>query len=62
MLLTPMNGCFIFQEQLDPFSLVADELSVLANRLRSMVIAEVFVLFFCTSYMLGGSNRYDFPF
>ncbi|KAJ6982366.1 solanesyl diphosphate synthase 3 [Populus alba x Populus x berolinensis] len=28
-------------EQLDPFSLVADELSVLANRLRSMVIAEV---------------------
>ncbi|KAH8496362.1 hypothetical protein H0E87_019204 [Populus deltoides] len=29
------------KEQLDPFSLVADELSVLANRLRSMVIAEV---------------------
>ncbi|KAL3739503.1 hypothetical protein ACJRO7_020851 [Eucalyptus globulus] len=28
-------------EQLDPFSLVADELSVLANKLRSMVIAEV---------------------
>ena len=51
MLLTPMNGCFIFQEQLDPFSLVADELSVLANRLRSMVIAEVFVLFFCTCHI-----------
>ncbi|KAJ7948757.1 Solanesyl diphosphate synthase [Quillaja saponaria] len=29
------------QEQQDPFSLVADELSHLANRLRSMVIAEV---------------------
>ncbi|KAF8391018.1 hypothetical protein HHK36_023318 [Tetracentron sinense] len=29
------------EEQLDPFSLVADELSILANRLRSMVIAEV---------------------
>ncbi|KAL3578616.1 hypothetical protein D5086_020120 [Populus alba] len=31
----------LVEEQLDPFSLVADELSVLANRLRSMVIAEV---------------------
>ncbi|KAF9674220.1 hypothetical protein SADUNF_Sadunf10G0104900 [Salix dunnii] len=31
----------LMEEQLDPFSLVADELSVLANRLRSMVIAEV---------------------
>ncbi|KAJ0975701.1 hypothetical protein J5N97_017666 [Dioscorea zingiberensis] len=29
------------KEQLDPFSLVADELSLLANRLRSMVVAEV---------------------
>ncbi|XP_038883644.1 solanesyl diphosphate synthase 3, chloroplastic/mitochondrial isoform X3 [Benincasa hispida] len=29
------------QEQLDPFSLVADELSLLANRLRAMVVAEV---------------------
>ncbi|PIN08988.1 Geranylgeranyl pyrophosphate synthase/Polyprenyl synthetase [Handroanthus impetiginosus] len=29
------------EEQLDPFSLVADELSLLANRLRSMVVAEV---------------------
>ncbi|KAH9621308.1 hypothetical protein KSS87_021784 [Heliosperma pusillum] len=28
-------------DQSDPFSLVADELSILANRLRSMVIAEV---------------------
>lgn len=31
----------VFQEQLDPFSLVADELSLLADRLRSMVVAEV---------------------
>ena len=51
MLLTPLNGYFVFQEQLDPFSLVADELSVLANRLRSMVIAEVFILFFCTCHI-----------
>ncbi|KAA8519440.1 hypothetical protein F0562_013685 [Nyssa sinensis] len=29
------------EEQQDPFSLVADELSILANRLRSMVVAEV---------------------
>ncbi|EYU29662.1 hypothetical protein MIMGU_mgv1a007049mg [Erythranthe guttata] len=29
------------EEQIDPFSLVADELSLLANRLRSMVVAEV---------------------
>eukprot|EP00262_Sarcandra_glabra_P002493 TRINITY_DN12845_c0_g1_i2.p1 TRINITY_DN12845_c0_g1~~TRINITY_DN12845_c0_g1_i2.p1 ORF type:complete len:425 (-),score=80.37 TRINITY_DN12845_c0_g1_i2:356-1630(-) len=29
------------EEPLDPFSLVADELSILANRLRSMVIAKV---------------------
>ncbi|OAY63552.1 Solanesyl-diphosphate synthase 1, mitochondrial [Ananas comosus] len=29
------------EEPLDPFSLVADELSLLANRLRSMVVAEV---------------------
>ncbi|XP_030552410.1 solanesyl diphosphate synthase 3, chloroplastic/mitochondrial isoform X1 [Rhodamnia argentea] len=31
----------VVEEQLDPFSLVADELSLLANRLRAMVIAEV---------------------
>ncbi|XP_038702412.1 solanesyl diphosphate synthase 3, chloroplastic/mitochondrial-like isoform X2 [Tripterygium wilfordii] len=31
----------LVEEQLDPFSLVADELSLLANRLRLMVIAEV---------------------
>ncbi|KAA8514892.1 hypothetical protein F0562_018071 [Nyssa sinensis] len=31
----------IDEEQLDPFSLVADELSIIANRLRSMVVAEV---------------------
>ena len=29
------------QEQQDPFELVADELSILGNRLRSMVVAEV---------------------
>ncbi|KAJ9550821.1 hypothetical protein OSB04_014866 [Centaurea solstitialis] len=29
------------EDQVDPFSLVADELSVVANRLRSMVVAEV---------------------
>ncbi|CAI9108677.1 OLC1v1008343C1 [Oldenlandia corymbosa var. corymbosa] len=29
------------EEKIDPFSLVADELSILANRLRSMVVAEV---------------------
>lgn len=31
----------VIEEQVDPFSLVADELSILANRLRSMVVAEV---------------------
>ncbi|KGN49423.1 solanesyl diphosphate synthase 3, chloroplastic/mitochondrial [Cucumis sativus] len=31
----------VVEEQLDPFSLVADELSLLANRLRAMVVAEV---------------------
>ncbi|KAL3616867.1 Solanesyl diphosphate synthase 3, chloroplastic/mitochondrial [Castilleja foliolosa] len=31
----------VVEEQVDPFSLVADELSILANRLRSMVVAEV---------------------
>lgn len=30
-----------YEERVDPFSLVADELSVLANRLRSMVSTEV---------------------
>jgi len=29
------------QEKVDPFSLVADELQVVANRLRSMVAVEV---------------------
>ncbi|KAL4564139.1 hypothetical protein LXL04_028191 [Taraxacum kok-saghyz] len=29
------------EDQVDPFSLVADELSVVANRLRAMVVAEV---------------------
>ncbi|PON82345.1 Polyprenyl synthetase [Trema orientale] len=31
----------LVEEQLDPFSLVADELSLVANRLREMVVAEV---------------------
>lgn len=31
----------LVEEQVDPFSLVADELSIVANRLRSMVVAEV---------------------
>ncbi|KAL3530042.1 hypothetical protein ACH5RR_009364 [Cinchona calisaya] len=31
----------VVEEKLDPFSLVSDELSILANRLRSMVVAEV---------------------
>ncbi|XP_059303562.1 solanesyl diphosphate synthase 3, chloroplastic/mitochondrial-like isoform X1 [Lycium ferocissimum] len=31
----------IAEEQVDPFSLVADDLSLLSNRLRSMVVAEV---------------------
>ncbi|OVA08601.1 Polyprenyl synthetase [Macleaya cordata] len=31
----------IVLEQLDPFSLVADELSLIGNRLRAMVVAEV---------------------
>ncbi|KAK8969761.1 hypothetical protein KSP40_PGU014256 [Platanthera guangdongensis] len=31
----------IIKEPVDPFSLVSDELSAIANRLRSMVIAEV---------------------
>jgi hypothetical protein len=38
----PWRATFSFsQEQQDPFELVADELSILANRLRSMVAAEV---------------------
>lgn len=32
---------YCFQDELDPFSLVADELSLLGNRLRAMVVAEV---------------------
>ncbi|CAD6338671.1 unnamed protein product [Miscanthus lutarioriparius] len=35
------DGASRAQEQQDPFELVADELSLLANRLRSMVAAEV---------------------
>ncbi|CAA2967758.1 solanesyl diphosphate synthase 3, chloroplastic mitochondrial isoform X1 [Olea europaea subsp. europaea] len=31
----------VIEERLDPFSLVADELSILANNLRSKVVAEV---------------------
>ncbi|KQK17109.1 solanesyl-diphosphate synthase 1, mitochondrial isoform X1 [Brachypodium distachyon] len=35
------DGVSRAEEQQDPFELVADELSILANRLRSMVVAEV---------------------
>nr|UZG94245.1 geranyl pyrophosphate synthase [Paeonia suffruticosa] len=31
----------VIEERLDPFSLVADELSIIANRLRAMVVAKV---------------------
>ncbi|KAJ4703096.1 Solanesyl diphosphate synthase [Melia azedarach] len=31
----------LYEEQLDPFSLVVDELSLIAKRLQSMVVAEV---------------------
>ncbi|CAN6814006.1 unnamed protein product [Brassica oleracea] len=31
----------VVEEELDPFSLVADELSLLSNKLRAMVVAEV---------------------
>ncbi|KAG5541958.1 hypothetical protein RHGRI_021700 [Rhododendron griersonianum] len=37
-------------DQLDPFLLVEDELSILANRLRSMVVAEVPKLAFAAEY------------
>ncbi|MQM07856.1 hypothetical protein Taro_040705 [Colocasia esculenta] len=42
-LLGPSAGALLLAswEPVDPFSLVADELSILANRLRSMVVAEV---------------------
>ena len=35
---------FFIQGSVDPFSLVADELSIVANRLRAMVVAEVCLL------------------
>ncbi|KAM0893095.1 hypothetical protein ACQ4PT_025348 [Festuca glaucescens] len=38
---TRQDGVSRAEEQQDPFELVADELSILANRLRSMVAAEV---------------------
>nr|QGV10848.1 geranyl diphosphate synthase 2 [Centranthera grandiflora] len=38
---TQFQSSSTVEEQVDPFSLVADELSVLANRLRTMVVAEV---------------------
>nr|AYA62519.1 geranyl pyrophosphate synthase [Atractylodes lancea] len=37
----PLNQRSSVEDQVDPFSLVADELSVVADRLRSMVVAEV---------------------
>ncbi|KAL5729790.1 proteasome endopeptidase complex [Ranunculus cassubicifolius] len=39
------TSMYIIYEELDPFSLVADELSILANRLRAMVVAEVLCFF-----------------
>ncbi|KAK1327194.1 hypothetical protein QJS10_CPA01g00520 [Acorus calamus] len=36
-----LNNIYKIQESVDPFSLVADELSLVANRLRSMMVAEV---------------------
>ncbi|KAM3213979.1 hypothetical protein ACQJBY_066417 [Aegilops geniculata] len=38
---TRQDGVSRAEEQQDPFELVADELSILGNRLRSMVVAEV---------------------
>ncbi|KAM0841847.1 hypothetical protein ACQ4PT_058737 [Festuca glaucescens] len=38
---TRQDGASRAEERQDPFELVADELSILANRLRSMVVAEV---------------------
>ncbi|XP_026459930.1 solanesyl-diphosphate synthase 1, mitochondrial-like [Papaver somniferum] len=35
------GGSSLVEEPLDPFSLVADELSLIGNRLREMVVAEV---------------------
>ncbi|XP_057992132.1 solanesyl diphosphate synthase 3, chloroplastic/mitochondrial isoform X3 [Hevea brasiliensis] len=35
------QSSFLIEEPLDPFSLVADELSLLANRLRAMLVSEV---------------------
>ncbi|CAI9783460.1 unnamed protein product [Fraxinus pennsylvanica] len=37
----PDQSSSVIEEQLDPFSLVADEMSILANNLRSMVVAKV---------------------
>lgn len=44
---------FTIQEQLDPFSIVADELSILADRLRSMVVAEVLTVISIVSFFTG---------
>lgn len=33
----------VLQEPQDPFSLVSDELSLIADRLRAMVVAKVYV-------------------
>lgn len=37
----PDQSSSVIEERLDPFSLVADEMSILANNLRSMVVAKV---------------------
>ncbi|KAK4491571.1 hypothetical protein RD792_002323 [Penstemon davidsonii] len=50
------------KEQRDPFSLVADELSTLANRLRSMVVSEVPKLASAAEYFFKmgvEGNRYQ---
>ncbi|KAG8365639.1 hypothetical protein BUALT_Bualt18G0127000 [Buddleja alternifolia] len=36
-----LESSSVVEEQLDPFSLVADDLLILTNRLRSMVVAEI---------------------
>ncbi|GAB4826336.1 putative protein serine/threonine kinase [Ancistrocladus abbreviatus] len=53
----------IEQDPLDPFSIVADELSLLAARLRSMVVAEVPKLASAAEYFfkLGAEGKWFRP-
>jgi hypothetical protein len=39
---TSLRYMYYFQDKLDPFSLVADELLFIGNKLREMVVAEVY--------------------